>query len=72
MLAGVNYLGCRVASRRNVTRQVDHGYLTDQITQRAVDWIGRVAAGPAPFMLSLYYTGPHWPWETREDVGKSA
>lgn len=43
------------------------GYLTDLISQRAVEWIDRVAAGDAPFFLSLHYTAPHWPWETRDD-----
>jgi arylsulfatase A-like enzyme len=43
----------------------ESGYLTDLISRRAVDWIGRVAAGDAPFFLSLHYTAPHWPWETR-------
>lgn len=47
------------------------GYLTDLITDRAVAWLGDVAgAGPgsAPFFLSLHYTAPHWPWETRDDA----
>jgi arylsulfatase A-like enzyme len=43
------------------------GYLTDLITQRALDWVRRVSAGDAPFFLSLHYTAPHWPWETRDD-----
>ena len=25
-------------------------------------------AGGAPFFLSLHYTAPHWPWETRDDA----
>ncbi|MBU6259612.1 MAG: sulfatase-like hydrolase/transferase [Burkholderiales bacterium] len=44
------------------------GYLTDLITERAEDWLGRVAAAGAPFFLSLHYTAPHWPWETRDDA----
>jgi arylsulfatase A-like enzyme len=43
------------------------GYLTDLITDRAVQWVGEMAAGSAPFFLSLHYTAPHWPWETRDD-----
>ena len=43
------------------------GYLTDLITERAVGWLGEVAQGGAPFFLSLHYTAPHWPWETRDD-----
>jgi arylsulfatase A-like enzyme len=50
----------------------DHGYLTDLISQRAVDWIDDVAAGGTPFLLSLHYTAPHWPWQTRDDGASSA
>jgi arylsulfatase A-like enzyme len=48
-------------------RRVEEGYLTDLITDRAVDWIARTAQGEAPLFLSLHYTAPHWPWETRDD-----
>ncbi|MBL8333143.1 MAG: sulfatase-like hydrolase/transferase, partial [Rubrivivax sp.] len=44
------------------------GYLTDLITDRAVDWLRRGAATGQPFFLSLHYTAPHWPWETRDDA----
>ena len=43
------------------------GYLTDLISARAVDFVRRTAGGPAPFFLSVHYTAPHWPWETRQD-----
>jgi arylsulfatase A-like enzyme len=49
--------------------QKTDGYLTDLISNRAVDWIGRMAQdGDAPLFLSLHYTAPHWPWETRDDA----
>ena len=47
------------------------GYLTDVLSDRAVDYVGRAAAGAKagkPFFLSLHYTAPHWPWETRDDA----
>lgn len=47
------------------------GYLTDLISQRAVDYVGRMAQQDAPFFLSLHYTAPHWPWETRDDSSKA-
>ncbi|QIL71859.1 sulfatase-like hydrolase/transferase [Diaphorobacter sp. HDW4B] len=50
------------------------GYLTDLITDRSVDWIERKAAGAkgdVPFFLSVHYTAPHWPWETRDDEALS-
>ena len=44
------------------------GYLTDLLSRQAVDYIDRVAPTQQPFFLSLHYTAPHWPWETREDA----
>ncbi|HET6526320.1 sulfatase family protein [Sphingopyxis sp.] len=43
------------------------GYLTDLITQRSVSELGRFAAADRPFLLSVHYTAPHWPWEGPED-----
>ncbi len=47
------------------------GYLTDLISAHALDYVQRMAAGArsgTPFFLSLHYTAPHWPWETRDDA----
>ncbi|HEX5739088.1 MAG TPA: sulfatase-like hydrolase/transferase, partial [Hydrogenophaga sp.] len=47
------------------------GYLTDVFSERAVDYVNRHAADAQagkPFFLSLHYTAPHWPWETRDDA----
>jgi arylsulfatase A-like enzyme len=47
------------------------GYLTDVLSQRAVDHVHQRATDAKagkPFMLSLHYTAPHWPWETRDDA----
>lgn len=49
----------------------EEGYLTDLITDYSVDWLRRMAAGARgdqPFFLSVHYTAPHWPWETRDDA----
>jgi arylsulfatase A-like enzyme len=46
----------------------EEGYLTDLISRRAVDYVDRMASQDAPFFLSLHYTAPHWPWETRDDA----
>ncbi len=46
------------------------GYLTDLLSRRAVDHVHERAAAArqgTPFFLSLHYTAPHWPWETRDD-----
>jgi arylsulfatase A-like enzyme len=47
------------------------GYLTDVFSKRAVQHIHERAADAKagqPFFLSLHYTAPHWPWETRDDA----
>jgi len=45
------------------------GYLTDLLSRRAVEVVERAAREPGtPFLLSLHYTAPHWPWETRDDA----
>jgi len=48
----------------------EKGYLTDLITDRAVDFVRRKSEA-GPFLLSLHYNAPHWPWETREDQMES-
>ncbi len=44
------------------------GYLTDLFSERAVRF---VKGARQPFLLSLHYTAPHWPWETRDDEAES-
>jgi arylsulfatase A-like enzyme len=47
------------------------GYLTDLISDRAVAFIERQKGRTAPFLLSVHYTAPHWPWETRGDESEA-
>jgi arylsulfatase A-like enzyme len=46
------------------------GYLTDLISDRAVRFIEAQDAA-RPFLASVHYTAPHWPWETRADADES-
>lgn len=46
------------------------GYLTDLFTERAVRFVRRQGRA-RPFLLSLHYNAPHWPWETREDEAEA-
>ncbi len=48
----------------------EHGYLTDLISERAAEYVARQR--DKPFFLSVHYTSPHWPWETRDDAAESA
>ena len=72
MSGGVDYFTHADSAGRHdlyegTAERATDGYLTDLITQRALDWVQRMAKGNAPFFLSLHYTAPHWPWETRDD-----
>jgi arylsulfatase A-like enzyme len=50
----------------NLTPVERAGYLTDLLSDRAVQFIARPHA--RPFFLSLQYTAPHSPWEGPEDA----
>jgi arylsulfatase A-like enzyme len=45
----------------NLTPVERNGYLTDLLTERAVNYVKKSRS--APFFLSLQYTAPHWPWQ---------
>ena len=48
------------------------GYLTELLADRAVSEIRESAARGGPFLLSLHFTAPHWPWQGPGDSGTSA
>jgi arylsulfatase A-like enzyme len=71
---GVDYFSHREPSGKldlhegNVTVN-QAGYMTDLLTDRAVQYVRRRHA--APFYLALHYTAPHWPWEGPGDTAAS-
>jgi arylsulfatase A-like enzyme len=61
---GADYVTHRYEGK-DVLYEGDHavkkeGYLTDLITDYAVNYISRMSG---PFFISLQYTSPHWPWQ---------
>jgi arylsulfatase A-like enzyme len=60
------------ANSGEVGEEAHEGYLTDLISRRSVDYVERMAEQDAPFFLSMHYTAPHWPWETRDDEAVAA
>lgn len=46
------------------------GYYTDLLGARAVNFVNKQKQGK-PFLLSLHYTAPHWPWEGPGDEAVS-
>jgi arylsulfatase A-like enzyme len=48
-----------------------HGYMTNLLGDRAVETIDGYARSKEPFLLSLHFTAPHWPWEGPDDEAES-
>ena len=42
-------------------------WVTDLLGDRAVGTIGGYAKSGQPFLLSLHFNAPHWPWEGPDD-----
>ncbi len=47
------------------------GYLTEMLGDRAVASIDNYARRRQPFLLSLHFNAPHWPWEAPGDRAES-
>ena len=47
------------------------GYLTELLGSRAVDVVNGYAKSGRPFMISLHFSAPHWPWEAPGDEAES-
>ena len=47
------------------------GYLTELLGDRAVEVVNGYAKARRPFMLSLHFSAPHWPWEAPGDKAES-
>jgi len=47
------------------------GYLTELLGNHAVDVVNGYARSGQPFLLSLHFNAPHWPWEPPGDDSES-
>ena len=47
------------------------GYLTDCWAARAIEVINAYAKSRQPFLISLHFNAPHWPWEGPRDEAES-
>ncbi len=47
------------------------GYLTQLLGDRAVAVVNGYASKQTPFLLSLHFNAPHWPWEGPTDEAES-
>jgi arylsulfatase A-like enzyme len=47
------------------------GYLTDLLGNRAIEVVNAYAKSGQPFLVSLHFNAPHWPWEAPGDEAES-
>jgi arylsulfatase A-like enzyme len=47
------------------------GYLTDLLGSKAVGTVNGFARSGLPFLISLHFNAPHWPWEAVGDEAES-
>ena len=50
----------------NGVLSISHEYITDTITNHALEYLDKMSGEGAPFYLSVHYTAPHSPWEENE------
>ncbi len=50
----------------------ESGYYTDMLADRSIAYLNDRAAEPdKPWLLSLHFTAPHWPWEGNNAAGRA-
>ncbi|MCL6251299.1 sulfatase-like hydrolase/transferase [Altererythrobacter sp. KTW20L] len=72
---GVDYFTHRVGGNKDVWDGdvlVDEvGYYTDMLADRSLEFLDARAVEPdKPWLLSLHFTAPHWPWEADDELGR--
>lgn len=72
---GVDYFTHRFANEDDLwdgdTPVSQAGYLTDLLADRAIEKLRRYANVGTPFLMSLHFSAPHWPWEGPHDSEQS-
>lgn len=72
---GVDYFSHNISNEHDLwdgdTSIERTGYLTDLIGDRAIETLEHNAKAGKPFLLSLHFTAPHWPWEGPADEAVS-
>lgn len=72
---GVDYFTHKINGRHDVwdgdVPVETVGYYTDLLADRALEFLTeRSGASDTPWLLSLHFTAPHWPWEANDARGR--
>jgi arylsulfatase A-like enzyme len=54
------------------SRIEENGYLTELLADRTMRTLDARKSDGRPFLISLHFTAPHWPWEGPDDRAESA
>jgi arylsulfatase A-like enzyme len=72
---GVDYFSHDFANTHDLwdgeTEIHETGYMTEMLGERAVDTLEARQRDGRPFLMSLHFTAPHWPWEGPGDQAES-
>ncbi len=72
---GVDYFTHKIFGQPDLwdgtTRIEKQGYMTELLTDKALETLDRRKADGKPWLMSLHYTAPHWPWEGPNDKAES-
>lgn len=58
---GSNYYGADIVEDGNI--KIDDRYVTNLITDKALEYLDELTGAEQPFYLSVHYTAPHSPWD---------
>lgn len=70
---GCNYFNPDIYDHETGRFYNENRYVTDLITQKALEFLDEYMAGDAPYYLSVHYTAPHDPWyqgQHKEEIWK--
>ena len=71
---GVDYFTHKVGDNPDLwdgeVRIEQVGYYTDLLANRSIRFLEERARGDKPWLLSLHFTAPHWPWEGNNEAGR--
>lgn len=72
---GVDYFTHEIAGQDDLwdgdVRIEEVGYYTDLLAERSIEFLDDRSQEPGkPWLLSLHFTAPHWPWEANDPLGR--
>lgn len=71
---GVDYFTHKVGDNPDLwdgeVRIEQVGYYTDLLADRSIRFLEERARADKPWLLSLHFTAPHWPWEGNNEAGR--